>query len=212
MAGVRGDRSSGIRGGMKTSTLILTGLGVGVIAGALLGSPRLSVTAGGWKDGDAPRRIEGYARQVERLTGWSGLTEFLMAVAWYESRGDSSAINNPQDPNSAAGWFQLRPQSAMADRGDVLDEGTSVALAADYAQRLRKWSSTEPDWLALRRGWAYPRLVDDTGEADARSKKVRENFVKALDAVGVPRSFMYRNAFPSGFSWPGREELLSQMG
>lgn len=182
---------------------------------------------GGWADGDAPRRIREIAAQVEEATGWWGLGDFLVAVAWTESRGNSNACNVSETgycaQNSARGWFQGRPKSFLVRELEylqkenpdiILDERWSVALAAWYAYRLRgfKYSGQVIDWLALRRGWAYPSRVSDVDEDYERSMETRERFEDGVYKAGLDDNWMYERAFPSGFHWPGIEAVLEAVG
>lgn len=173
---------------------------------------------GTWHDTTAPARIRFYADRVERAANWPGLGDFLTAVAWTESRGRSDVCNRRDGcrGNAARGWFQMRPDSArVAELGlgpDALfDEPTAVALAAWYAHRLRKYAATGQrlDWLALRRGWAYPSIVSDELESNPRSSVVRENFLQALPKSGLPASFADTPAFGPSYSWPGIQTVLA---
>lgn len=224
---------------MKRSTIyLLGGLGAAGIAYAAFG-PKKSKSSGTrgappppeptgeikWKDKDAPFRIAELAGKIEDQTGWLGLSEFLVAVALWESRGDSDVCNMQGGscrPNNARGWFQLRPQSALgkspiklADKPDILfNEPWAVAMAAWYAYRLRTWgkSGVPVNWLAIRRGWALPSLVKDVNETKARSKVVRQNLELTFGSLGIPESFMYEPAIPPGFVWPGVEQVLEIVG
>jgi soluble lytic murein transglycosylase-like protein len=175
----------------------------------------------GWVDRYAPARIRAYAAPIEELANWPGLGDFLVAVAWTESRGNPAAVNHKEagSPNVARGWFQLRPSSArVGDLGlgpDALfDEPTAVALAAWYAARLRKFakSGQKIDWLAVRRGWALPSRVSDTGESNERSVDTRKRFADGVAHADLPSSFMYQRAFPSDYHWPGIEAVFNAVG
>lgn len=177
----------------------------------------------GWTDADAPRRIREIAAPIEQASNWPGLGDFLVAKAWTESRGNPQAGGDTG--NVARGLFGLRPRSARVEDVGLSDyalkqEHPAVALAAWYAYRMR--DEADPgqivDWLAVARGWAYPRLVSDVDETakvkgwspGARSKQVRFNFEEALTkGAGVPPTFMFERAFPLGFQWPGIEQVLA---
>lgn len=171
------------------------------------------------------------ALNVVDVTGWNELPEFLLANAYTESRGNPMACAAPCGKNSARGLLQLRPTSGFAgdlayladEEPDLLfDPRWNVALAAWYLYRLRNYGyqGQDIDWLALRRGEALPRLVSDVeeeakvdGYSDGeRSADVRERLESAMYAVGLDESFMYRPAFPSGFSWPGIDVVLDAVG
>lgn len=224
---------------MKRSTIyLLGGLGAAGVAYAAFG-PKKSKATGTrgapaapeptgeikWKDKEAPFRIAELAGKIEDQTGWLGLSDYLVAVALWESRGVSDVCNmqgGSCGPNNARGWFQLRPQSALskspiklAGKPDLLyNEPWSVAMAAWYAYRLRNWgkSGVPVNWLAVRRGWALPSLVKDVNEDKSRSVEVRDNLERVLGSLGIAESFMYEPAFPPGFVWPGVEQILEIVG
>lgn len=192
--------------------------------------PNAPTSGGGWLDIDAPRRIRALARRVIEVTGWHGFDDYLVAVSWTESRGDPQAGSSAAD-NAARGWFGIRPRSGLAYQLEELAESSpnllkeerwAVALAAWYGSRLRGYafSGQTIDWLALRRGWALPRLVADVDEVaevknylpGERSADVRRRFTTAVAKVGLDESFMYEPAFPAGFHWPGLEVVLRAVG
>lgn len=139
---------------------------------------------GGWSDRSAPDRIREIAGPIEETTGWHGLTDFLIAVAWGESRGNQYAcagvsratLDDACSGNKARGWFQNRPSSAYADEYAFLvdddpdlirrDARYAVAFFVWYVYRLRNYAKKGQtvDWLAIRRGGALPRLVKDVDE------------------------------------------------
>lgn len=162
----------------------------------------------GWADPDAPRRIREIAYQVERETGMRGLGDYLAGISYIESRGNPMAGDSKG--NAARGWFGIRPESAhVSDYGlspnHLYDERVSVILAADYAQRLRKYAAEGQvmDWLAVRRGWGIPAHVKATAHPG-----YKDQLAHGLKKAGVPERFMYERAFPRGFSWPGVAYLL----
>lgn len=191
------------------------------VAAALLAGAALAASSGGrrsipestkrivWKDPDAPRRIRAYAERVEQIADWPGLSTYLVAVAYIESRGNSSAGGD--DGNVARGWFGIRPVSSRAaDLGlnpalALKDEAQSVALAAWYAHRMRAEANPgqRMDWLAVRRGWGRPKDVRDTDNPG-----YWQNLAMGLKAAGVPANFMLEPAFSSSYRWPGIEAVL----
>lgn len=187
-------------------------LGTAAIATAVF-APRVNIPESErriqWVDPDAPRRIRAYAAPIEQLVGWPGLGDFLVAVAYIESRGNSQA-GSDADTNEARGWYGMRPKSSRAtDLGlDPLvvlkNEADATALAAWYAHRMRKEAlpGQQLDWLAVRRGWGFPkdvRAVDHPGYWKQLSM--------GLKAAGLPANWMLTPAFTSSYDWPGVEAV-----
>jgi hypothetical protein len=157
--------------------------------------------------------------------GWPDLPDFLVAIAWTESRGNPKS-QKYQSANAARGWFQLRPKSARVDQvglsaADLKNERAVVALASWYLYRLKNYASQGQhiDLLALRRGMAYPFLVADVNETmstpDAgpgvRSRGARTRFAQGIAKAGLPADFMFNSALPPG-TWPGIEQALALVG
>lgn len=182
--------------------------------GGLFNPPTTNIPSTGtfkdWIDPQAPTKIRATATPLEALAQWPNLGNFLAAVSYTESRGNPNAGASDYS-NDARGRFGLRPLSAKTVEYGYIDPNIlkkppiDVVLAADHAARLEKYADPGQliDWLAVRRGWARPDLVDDVNENDDRSREVRERFETALAAVGLPDSFKYVPAFPSGYNWPG---------
>lgn len=199
---------------------LVGGVGVAAIASQLAGTRSAGFTMAPVPAGTWQETVEVYAQPIEQLVGWPGFSDYLRAVAWTESRGDPRACAGACGPNAARGPYGLRPDSARVSEfgGPSLlySWPWSTGLAAWYAARLRyyAYSGQVIDWLALRRGWALPSLVADVNETATvtgyapgeRSRDVRERFTQALDAVGIPRAFMYQRAFPSSYRWPGNPQ------
>lgn len=184
---------------------------------------------------DKAREIWDLASVLERISGWHGLGDFLVATAYTESRGNPKAGSSAQS-NAARGWFGIRPSTAQNAAVDVdpnvlKRKRWAVAIAADIAERLgRKYSASAQrvDWLAIRRGWAAPYLVADVDETmpfdrikpgtnrkyrdGERSTDVRLRLEKAVAATGLPDEFIYQPAFPPGFVWPGQAQALAALG
>lgn len=193
--------------------------------------PPLDFPAGkGWANAAAPGEIWARARRLEDAGIMPGfLAPFLLAVAWTESRGNPKAQNGTS-ANAARGWFQLRPASGLpweySDRSkypaDLLkDKDWAVAAAAWYAHRLLKFADKDQlvDALALRRGWALPRLVSDVNETaevkgwdpGERSAYTRRNFAQALEKTGVGEDFMWEPVpVPTGFG--SMKDALAVLG
>lgn len=195
---------------MKTKPIIV--LTVGALFGLLATtrSARAKTRKLSWDE--ANPRIRALAGKLERALNWPGLATYLVAVGYWESRGNPLSRRS-SDPNSERGWFQIRPATANDPRvtanPDLLyDEQWAVALAADLIWRLHRRLDDAP-WLAIRRGWKYPRLVSDVNESDPDSPGIRERFEEALRATGAPAGFMYRTAVPGSLRWPGVDEALA---
>jgi len=176
------------------------------------------VDARRWVDPDAPRRIRAIASGIESAMRWPGLGDFLVATAWRESRGNTNACNGACTSNSARGWFQLRPKSSvLVDQAlnlsadDLYNEPVSVAMAAWYAYRLRKWRKPNQvvTWAALSRGWRYPYLVKDVDRqrdgSEANYQRLRAGFRMA----NVPESRANQAAFSRDFRWLGVSSALT---
>jgi hypothetical protein len=173
-------------------------------------SPTIPTGPGKWVDADAPRRI----RELADRIGWPGLADFLVAVAYWESRGNSQA--GEDDGNKARGWFGMRPVSArlgdLGLEGDALkEESLAVALAAWYAWRLQKYAADDQlmDWLAMRRGWYLPKLVSDVNEENTASAKVHAALVEAYTKVGLDPNLMHDPSLE--YQWPGVEAVIAQV-
>jgi hypothetical protein len=221
-----------ILGSMGPGLPVLASVGVGAVvlrkrseksSGKTARDPAVK-PSGGWIDPDAPRRIRAIAAPIEAAANWPGLGDFLVAKAWTESRGNPKAGSDTG--NAARGWFGLRPKSARVrdlaaflTPASLKQERPAVALAAWYAHRMHDEAAPGQivDWLAIARGWAYPRLVSDVDEAATvkgwlpgeRSRQVRFNLTHALTrGAGVAPTFMYEPAFPANYSWPGIDQVL----
>lgn len=187
----------------------------------------------GWADPAAAGEIWGRARRLEDAGILPGfLAPFLLAVAWTESRGNANAQNGTS-ANAARGWFQLRPASGLpwefSDRSkypaDLLkNKDWAVAAAAWYAVRLLPFADKDQlvDALALRRGWALPRLVSDVDEVAVvdnpkfpnpgdRSRYTRRNFAEALERTGIGEDFMYEPV-PRPTGWSDMRHALALLG
>lgn len=167
----------------------------------------------------AKQEIWTLASKLADELGWPGLPQFMIAQAWAESRYKRNARNPEDSANAARGVFQIRPKSAWFGADDPIEANpdllynlpTSVAMNAWYLHRLHKYGpDAQIDWLAERRGTAFPSLVDDFAETKQRSIDVRRRLKKALRAVGLPESFMYHGAFPHDF--PGIERVMEIVG
>lgn len=158
------------------------------------------------------RRIADRATFISnRFDTMPGLDTFLLAVAYTESRFNPSAQNGTGS-NAARGWFQMRPQSAFRPNNglehlrhnpDLLkNRNWAVVTATDYAAQAAEKAikqGWQPNWAAVRRYWAYPSLLDDWHNEKSRSKTNKRNFEKALDKIGVPRSFMMQPVRLGGY-------------
>jgi hypothetical protein len=171
-----------------------------------------------WKDADAPSRIRQYAAPIEAAAGWEGLGDFLVALAFTESRGNSQALG---DGGNSGGWFQMKKGARCVDAMGLTatelsksSEGLQVLLAACHAHRLgTAWQSSGQavEWRDVRRGWAFPKWVKESYRQSSETKNNRTRFARGIRAAGLPASFANRRTFPSGFEWPGLSELLTMI-
>lgn len=170
-------------------------------------------TTGQWSNSNAPSQIRSIAAPLEQFAHWPNLGNYLAAISYIESRGNPKAGSSAYD-NAARGWFGMRPESAktakygFSDPNILKDPVHAVVFAADYAKRLIPFAAEGQmiDWLAIRRGWAYPSKVDDVNDPG-----YKDQLATGLSKVGLPREFMYLPAFPPGFQWPGFHAALAAL-
>ena len=158
------------------------------------------------------------ARYVSsRYNTMTPLWKFMLATAWRESRFNPySKAGNKQ--NSARGLFQLRPNSVFTEsnglismRGQpdiLLDPVWNFVMAVDYAARgiiKANNAGQNPDVLAIRRYWSYPRNVTDVYNKDADSRITLSRLGPSLDAVGLSRSTMQEKMALGGY--PGLYQI-----
>ena len=210
-----------ILGGAAVAGVALGSLvGGGDTTPAIKGSgyPPLTPGGGQWVDPGAPARIGQYADQVAAVTGWgSTLRRYLVAVAYWESRGNSRACKEPCEDGFSRGWFQLRETakcfqwSGLTPDQFLNNEAMQVAVAACHAYRLGTICSNQGQQVQtqdVRRGWWKPHLVAQQYRTDPAIEFKRQNYREALTAVGEPLSFMTAPMFPVGFHWPGFDALM----
>lgn len=171
-------------------------------------SPRTEPTAGG----EGLSQVRSIASRIEERWGWTHLSDFLVAVAWTESRGNSQA--GRWTGNLAVGWFGMRPNTALIGelgltREDMRRPDVQVALAAYLAWRLRKYRDPGQTitWYDIRRGWALPVLVARSNANAPRSLEVLERWEKSIRDTGIP-DISNARAIPPGFQWPGFDAVL----
>lgn len=166
---------------------------------------------GVWKDVGAPRRIQQLAAPVEYGLGWPGISAYLVAVAYGESRGNSRACKSPCGPGWSRGWFQLRPDSKCARDMDVSsnaflnNEAAQVAVAICHARRLGivyDQPGQTIQWRDIRRGWKYPKWVGASYRNDSDTQGNYNAFLRNLTNVGVSQSFARSRAFPLNLDVP----------
>lgn len=103
-------------------------------------------------------------------------------------------------------------------------------MATWYAYRLRPYATKGQvlDWLAIARGWALPRLVDDVDETETvnatkpgtkpprkyypgeRSQDVRERLEDGLIETGQDPDWMFTRVEVG--AWPGIATVLDAVG
>jgi len=199
---------------------LLAMLPVGLLM-AMATAPKQAGASSGssvWKDSDAPRRIREHAAPIEAASGWYGLGDFLVALAFTESRGNREALG---DGGTSGGWFQMKRGAKCVDAMGLTarelaeaPEALQVLLAACHAHRLGTvWASSgqEVRWDDVRRGWAFPKWVQETYRGSSETRNNRRRFDRGIKAAALPASFATSQAFPPGFEWPGLTELLAMI-
>ena len=124
------------------------------------------------------------------------------------------------------GAYGMLPSSALAPwrdtdelrRGkvtpyDVFNPWRSTVFFVDYVHRLVKrffddLPEREQTIMALKRGMASPDLVLDYRFEKARSRRSRENSLKAIDALGLDESILDTRVPAHWPDYPGARELV----
>lgn len=201
--------------------------------------PRKAITNGGDDDGqknggDKPPKpgklnaamIRELAAPLAHVMSWPDLPDFLAVVAFTESGYNPKVASCAN--NKACGLYGLRYQtSRLAELGqppEALHDPKWATLAdAWLSWRLGHMAYHFPgqvvDWLAIRRGMAFPKLVADVNEtfpvkgyADGeRSADVRKRMLKGIHHVGLDDEFMYQPAYTGGAHFPGIDAMLAAM-
>lgn len=141
----------------------------------------------------------------------------------------NNATRFANNPHPAADWcwgsggyFGFLPSTALSAQGFhnqdpylVFDPAASVAMLADFVRRVyrghfHKLPYDEQNWLAMRRFMASNRVGLDWQENLERSPKTRARFEKALQAVGIPTSFMRQHVTVNS-NWPGAYALWQEI-
>ncbi len=145
------------------------------------------------------------------------LWKFMLATAWRESRFNPNAkVGDKQ--NSARGLFQLKPNSVFTEKNGLIDlryrpeilfdPVWNFVMAVDYAARgiiKANNAGQNPDVLAIRRYWRYPRNVTDIHNSDPDSRLTLSRLKPSLDAVGLSRSTMQEKMALGGY--PGLYQI-----
>jgi len=179
-----------------------------------------STTTGPYSREDARVLASRTAEQIEAAYGVEGLADYLDAVAYWESRFNPTVAG---DNGRSVGLYQLRPPYMFTEkrgiayampRAEIIlrDPVLSTVIASDHAVRAVRRArqlGARGDWLAVRRWWKFPSLVDDDNEDEEvvyggksygyPSAGVRERFDKALRAVDLPQDFKNKRPDVSGY-------------
>jgi len=172
-----------------------------------------------YTNAEAEKILLNTASEMENRYKIKGLTTFLHAVAYTESRYNPSVSG---DSGISIGMFQMQEATAFRPDNELTkiknkksklkNPKLATILAADYvvrnAKRLRS-KGYPAQWLAVRRGWANPSLRYDFDEDSERSPKTRARLEKALKALGYPVEFMYREFSVSGY--PGIDRVQKDL-
>jgi hypothetical protein len=167
------------------------------------------------KRAEVRKIVKATAKEIGSLYDMQGLDTFLDAVGNSESQYNPCAAG---DGGVSKGIFQIRATTAFSTYYTHLrdfwpemakDPVLSTIVAAYCVSRALK-QADEPTWLAVRRWWKYPSLVDDSNNADPISQGIRERFAKALNRIGVSPSFMDKKV--SSKNWPTFPIVLRKFG
>lgn len=192
--------------------------GLVLLGGFAVASTSTTMTVPGkgkWVDATASARIRELGDRIEAVLGWGGLSTYLVATAYLESKGNSSAVGDQQ---RSWGWFQIRKTAkCMIDLGLegpelVGDEPLQIAVAACHARRLGIVYDSPGQlvqWGDIRRGWKYPKWVAEEYRTDPATLRNRTNFARSLRGTGASQSFAFAAAFPSGLDVPPVQQLVA---
>jgi hypothetical protein len=216
--------------------------GVGAVGGVLVIAsrrrPRRGSSGGNGGNGDGGgstdnnvHRLSGseireLAAPLAHVMSWPDLPKFLSVVAFTESGGNPKVASCAN--NKACGLYGLRYKtSRLAELGQP-PEALHDARWATFADAWLSWRlghmgyhfpGQVVDWLAIRRGMAFPKLVADVDEKapikgyapGERSADVRRRMLKGLAHEGIDDEFMYEPAYQGGAFFPGVDAMLAAM-
>jgi hypothetical protein len=208
---------------------------------AASGSSASTPTGGGGSSGASWQArwavLEPHAKRLEQETNWPGLTDFLMIVAYQESKG---VLSISHDGGIGFGPFALHattgavqrlgqcdPSASRATRiacGKMVlpllaDPRVAVATAADYAHSITRlsyqYARSDTRWQDVDAGWAIPSWTGNRDAApfvDSRGNvKLRSSvvarFVQRANELGRP-SLPTALALAS-VEWPGLRAALT---
>lgn len=155
--------------------------------------------------------------QPSTMSGSLQRSEAQAAKIAYDRNKDRLGNAYPESMYTwgSGGYFGLLPANAVyagfgkssgVNPWGVAEPDTSVVMAMGFAKRLMGWNAFRlggSTWLTLRTGWGDPGSMADV---DAKSEMGRK-FDRALDALGVPRSWKYTQVKP--YRGPLGFELLA---
>jgi hypothetical protein len=181
---------------------------------------------GGGEGRLSANEIRELAAPLAHVMSWPDLPDFLAVVAYTESGYNPKVASCAN--NKACGLYGLRYKtSRLAELGQP-PEMLHDARWATFADAWLSWRlghmgyhfpGQVVDWLAIRRGMAFPKLVADVDEKmpvkgyapGERSADVRERMEKGVAHAGLPDSFMYEPAYQGGAFFPGVDAMLAAM-
>jgi hypothetical protein len=162
--------------------------------------------------------VRDVATRIESLYRIKGLATYLDAVSFRESNWNP-CIDGDQGGVSK-GLFQIRATTAFSTtythmRGAypqmVRDPVVATILAAYCVFKAAKSvRGRKPYWLAIRRWWKFPSLINDHANADVESPGIAKRFADALKSTKHDPDFLYETFSVSG--WPGLPAVFREFG
>jgi hypothetical protein len=186
---------------------------------------------GGGSQDTNPNKLSGseiraLAAPLAHVMSWPDLPKFLSVVAFTESGGNPKVASCAN--NKACGLYGIRYKTSRLAELGIPAEALHDAKWATFADAWLSWrlghmgyhfAGQVVDWLAIRRGMAFPHLVADVNETapvkgykdGERSGDVRRRMLKGIHHEGLDDNFMYEPAYQGGAFFPGVDAMLAAM-